>query len=235
MVNSTCISCPDKCQTCNNGICATCIPGYVPNTAGTCVLTCAISCATCVDNQPTVCLSCYGTATVINSACVLNTTCNADSSCTDCGQGLGYVRVSGTCIQCGNISNCIQCSTTNTDSCALCMNGYFIDSSYLCSSCSTGCLQCASADVCAACAIGYTLPDSTTQGQCLQCSSPCATCLGSTTYCLTCVAGFTKKGWKCQNNTYAGFAFTLSDTPENVLGNIDYIVGRLLVILNISS
>ncbi len=55
------------------------------------------------------------------------------------------------------------------------------------------------------------------------------------TYCLTCASGFTKKGWKCQNNSYTGFKFTLADTPENVLANIDNIVTALLTILNVST
>jgi hypothetical protein len=87
-----------------------------------------------------------------------------------------------------------------------------------------------SADVCTGCAIGFTLPENQTQGQCLKCSSPCATCLGVTDYCLSCVDGYTKKGWKCQNNKYVGFVFTLSDTPENILNNVDYIVVLLLSI-----
>lgn len=164
LVNSACVSCPDKCQTCSNGICATCIPGYTPNTAGTCVLSCALSCASCVDNQPTVCLSCYGTATLVNNQCVVNTSCNAASTCTDCGQGLGYVLVGSLCVQCPTISNCLQCSATNTANCSICMAGYYIDSDYLCQSCSTGCMQCSSGDICTACAIGYTLPENSTQG-----------------------------------------------------------------------
>jgi hypothetical protein len=169
LVNSTCVSCPDKCQTCNNGICATCIPGYTPNTAGTCVLTCQLFCATCTDNLPSNCLSCYYGAYLNGTSCQLNVTCNLDNSCTDCGQGLGYVLVGSTCIQCTNMTNCIQCDKTNTDQCTKCVNGYYINSTYKCSSCSTNCTLCSSADICSACTIGYTLAQNQTQGQCLIC------------------------------------------------------------------
>jgi hypothetical protein len=40
--------------------------------------------------------------------------------------------------------------------------------------------------------------------------------------------GFTKKGWKCQNNTHVKFSFTLNDIPVNVLGNIDGLVLQIL-------
>jgi hypothetical protein len=222
LVNSACVSCPEKCQACNNGVCSTCIPGFTPNSAGVCVPTCQISCATCVDNQPASCLSCYAGSTLVNRACQVNLACNSNSSCTDCGQGLGYILVGSNCVQCSNISNCLQCDANNH--CAICLIGYYVDSSSLCSSCSANCLQCLSADVCSACTIGYTLPYGQTQGQCIQCQSPCVTCLGVATYCTSCVSGFTKKGWKCQNNTYVKFTFTLNDVPQNVLTNIDGLV-----------
>lgn len=223
LVNSACVSCPDKCQSCNNGICTICIPGYNPNTAGKCVPKCQVSCATCVDNEPATCLSCYSGATLNGTTCQLSLTCNADSSCTDCGQGLGYVLVGSTCVQCSSISNCLQCDPTNTQQCSVCLNGYYINSSFLCAPCSASCNLCISADICTACVVGYTLADGQSQGQCLQCQSPCATCLGVATYCTSCVSGFTKKGWKCQNNTYVQFRFTLGGTPDNVLSSIDSI------------
>jgi hypothetical protein len=228
LVNSACVSCPDKCQACNNNVCSTCIPGFIPNSAGLCVPSCQISCATCVDNQPSSCLSCYAGAILVGSTCQLTLTCNSDSSCTDCGQGLGYALVASRCVQCSNISSCLQCDSNNVDNCAVCLNGYYVNSSSLCSSCSANCLQCLSADLCFACAIGYTLADGQSQGQCLKCQSPCETCLGIASYCTSCVTGFTKKGWKCQNNTYVKFKFTLNDVPLNVLNNIDALVQQIL-------
>jgi hypothetical protein len=226
LVNSACVSCPDKCLTCNNGICTTCIPGYTPNSAGTCVLMCEISCATCADNQPSTCLSCYYPGVLVGTTCQLNTTCNADSSCTDCGQGLGYVLVGATCQQCNSISNCLQCDSSNA--CAICLNGFYINSTGLCASCSAGCNVCLSSTICSACAIGYTLPYGQTQGQCLQCTSPCASCSGVATSCTSCLSGYTLTGWKCQNNTYVNFKIILLDSPENILGNVDSVTTGIL-------
>jgi hypothetical protein len=42
------------------------------------------------------------------------------------------------------------------------------------------------------------------------------------------MSGFTKKGWKCQNNTHVKFTFTLNDVPLNVLTNIDALVQQIL-------
>lgn len=65
----------------------------------------------------------------------------------------------------------------------------------------------------------------------MPCKSPCATCSGDPTYCLTCISGYIKKFWKCQNNTFIGFSLTLSgagvDTAQ-VLTSIDLIIASLL-------
>lgn len=228
LINSACVSCPSNCQACNNGICTTCIPGFNPNSAGLCVPNCQISCATCADNQPFVCLSCYSGANLVGTTCQLDLSCNNNSTCTDCGQGLGYILVGANCIQCNSISNCLQCDPINSQQCSLCLNGYYINGSNLCSACNSNCTQCVSSDVCTACISGYTLADGQTQGQCLKCQSPCASCLGIPTYCTSCVSGFTKKGWKCQNNTYVQFNMTLNDDPANIMNNIDVIVQQLL-------
>ena len=169
LVNSACVACPDKCQTCSSGVCATCIPGFSPNANGVCVLACQITCATCADNQPSVCQSCYSGAYLNGSTCILNTTCNTDLSCTDCGQGLGYVLVGSQCVQCTGISNCLQCNAGNTQQCAKCLNGYYLDSTYLCQACPSSCITCNSADVCTGCVVGYTLAQNQTEGQCLAC------------------------------------------------------------------
>jgi len=226
--NSACIVCPDKCQSCNNGICTNCVPGYKPNSAGVCIVKCQLSCATCADNQPSTCLSCYKGATLVGTTCQFDLLCNSNSSCTDCGQGLGYVLAGSNCIQCSTISNCLQCNSINTQQCSICRNGFYVNSSSLCSPCMANCLQCISGDLCTACALGYTLPDGQNQGQCLQCQSPCATCLGIPTYCTSCISGYTKKSWKCQSNIYLKFRITLNDIPANILNDIDNIVQHIL-------
>ena len=69
------------------------------------MLLCTLPCVTCVDNQPSRCLTCQLGSYLSGGTCVLNTTCNSDSSCTYCGQGLGYFLVpisntGGYCSQC---------------------------------------------------------------------------------------------------------------------------------------
>jgi hypothetical protein len=49
------------------------------------------------------------------------------------------------------------------------------------------------------------------------------------------VSGFTKKGWKCRNNTYVGFTIVLGDSPANILANIDTIVAAILQKLGLNT
>lgn len=216
-------------MSCANGICALCIPGYQVSTSGACVLGCQLPCATCADNQPSVCTSCYN-GVLTSGKCVLDVSCNANSSCTDCGTGLNYVFLAGQCLSCAEIANCIQCSPVNTLVCDICAQGYFKDGTTGCTACPSTCTSCVSATLCVSCAIGYSLAQDQTQGSCLQCVSPCATCIGSPTYCTSCVSGFTKQGWKCQNNTYVGFTLVLNTLATNVLGNIDTIVDQIVAL-----
>jgi hypothetical protein len=239
LVNSKCIQCPDNCLQCNNGNCQTCIPGYTPNTAGTCVPNCILPCATCVDNKPSVCTSCFSSATLSNGTCVLSLSCNSTGTCTDCGQGLGYFLLGQYCYSCSQIvtiSNCLQCSQANQQVCSICNDGFYLDSTGLCPACPSSCLTCIGSTLCTSCQLGYTLPSDQSQNQCIQCLSPCATCYGTSTYCTTCISGFTKNGWKCQNNTHISFTITLSGaTTSSVVTNIDSIISALLQYLGQSS
>ena len=116
LVDGACVSCPNNCKLCNNDICSTCFPGFQPNDAGVCVLQCFVPCQTCKDNQPSVCLSCYSGAIYSNAtnSCSLDLTCSNSSTCSDCGLGLNYILVSGSCMACPTIENCIQCSSSQT-------------------------------------------------------------------------------------------------------------------------
>jgi hypothetical protein len=49
------------------------------------------------------------------------------------------------------------------------------------------------------------------------------------------VSGYTKNGWKCQNNTYVGFTIVLNSDPASVLNNIDAIVDGLVALTNSNS
>jgi hypothetical protein len=196
-------------------------------------LNCKFPCLSCVDNQPASCLSCFSGSKLSGNTCMPDSSCNATSSCTDCGQVQGYFLLNGQCFPCASIQNCVQCDSQNPSICSICQDGYFINSGS-CSSCPASCSQCISTQLCTTCSLGYTLAFDQAQGTCLQCSSPCATCIQSTSYCTSCVDGFTKKGWKCQNNTYISFQYVLSgnSTAESqVLGQVDSIVSSILILI----
>jgi hypothetical protein len=142
--NGKCVQCPDKCAECGNGLCASCIPGYQPNSFGVCVLTCKLPCATCADNQPLTCLSCYSGSILSGSTCQIDLSCNINSTCTDCGQGLNYILVGSTCMSCSSIDHCIQCSQSNSDLCAICSKGYFTNGTSGCGACPIICNSCVS-------------------------------------------------------------------------------------------
>jgi len=164
-----CISCPEKCKSCSSGKCAICISGYRPNSAGVCVKNCELPCATCVDNRPKVCTGCYSGSVLSGTNCAIDLSCNDHGNCTDCGQGTGYILIGASCLRCGNIQNCVQCSQTNSQLCAICNNGYFINGT-ICSSCPSSCISCISSTTCTGCQLGYTLSSSVTQGQCMKCT-----------------------------------------------------------------
>lgn len=232
LVNGACVSCPEKCTSCFNGICAVCVAGYHPNSAGTCVQDCLMPCATCVDNKPSVCKSCFSKATLVGSTCVQDLSCNSFNNCTSCGQGNGYILVGANCLRCANISNCLQCRPTNNKKCSLCATGFYINDDDTCSSCPSSCVSCMSNSVCTGCAEGFTFAEGFTKGQCLKCLSPCQTCYGTQTYCTTCVSGYTKVGWKCQSNLNVGFSITLNAiSVAIVLNNIDSIVSQILTLI----
>jgi len=89
LLNGKCVSCPVNCLICNDQLaCQNCTAGYYAK-EGRCILSCVMPCATCVDNQPSVCLSCFGTAFLVGSTCQFDSSCNSTSSCTSCGESQG--------------------------------------------------------------------------------------------------------------------------------------------------
>ena len=162
------------------------------------------------------------------STCSLDMACNLDNSCTDCGQGTGYVLVGANCKTCPTLANCKQCSQTNLRACAICNPGYWVNGTS-CTLCPTQCTTCLSNSSCTGCSPGYTLPNEITQGSCVACASPCLTCHGSDNYCTSCITGYTKTNWKCQSNINIGFSFTLNaNSTAVVLNLIDELVTWLL-------
>ena len=161
LVAGQCVQCPDYCYVCNNNKCQTCVPGYNPNSEGVCVVSCRMPCATCVDNQPTVCLSCFGSSTLSSNTCIPDLGCNATSTCTNCPQGLNLYIQGGVCYPCSlitTIPNCIQCSQTNQQNCAICRDGFFLTSNGSCPACPNSCVTCIGNNICTACQTGFTLP-----------------------------------------------------------------------------
>ena len=202
------------------------------------MLKCQLPCVTCVDNQPSICLTCQRGSTLSNGQCVLNTTCNVDNSCTNCGQGFKFFLVpttagAGYCSSCPTINNCVQCNEKNAYSCAVCDNGFYVKADGQCASCNSNCTDCKSSDICSGCKPGWTILEDYTEGMCVACQRPCLTCEGSPKYCTSCVGGATRQRWKCRNNSYVQFSFTItSHTPTEVLASIDEVELGILIWLN---
>ena len=237
--NSQCEACPANCESCGSATsCAYCEDGYsVSSTSSLCVAECQLPCLTCADNNPSYCLSCPVNAEAVNGACVANFTCNSTSTCTDCGYGLNYIfapisTTTAVCAPCPDLPNCIQCDDVDNYVCSICKNGYYLNDNLACSACNSNCTSCWSDTICTGCAPGWTLKKGQTEGRCRACESPCLTCKGKTKYCTSCVAGFTRFGWKCRNNTGTSFTFVLSIAPSVFLGDIDNFVCRILEVLN---
>ena len=155
------------------------------------------------------------------NTCVTNVTnCNTAKDCDYCP--FDYVMQSSssttsrsvTCTACNADSNCQRCLQSNTATCTSCNGGTYLNSQSVCASCSDGCSRCISTSLCFVCSSGYvakqvaklTTSTSTVSAvssspvSCEPCTSPCSTCSGDPTNCLTCVSGYTFKGTKCVSN-----------------------------------
>lgn len=102
-------------------------------------------CATCVDNQPSVCTSCFGSSVLSGGKCNIDKNCNQTSTCEDCGVGLNFFLFESKCYPCSSIANidgCIQCSQANQQLCSLCKGGYYLAIEGTCSKCPDSCMTC---------------------------------------------------------------------------------------------
>ena len=220
LLNGRCEPCPSNCLSCKGTSCIVCASGFIPNLSYACVPECRLPCTSCSETNSSLCTGCQKGSTLVNGQCVLDLACNNDSSCTYCGQGLNYFlnpisATGGTCLQCPSISNCLQCNELLTSSCMICEDGFFVDEFGSCSACPSDCTKCVSNRTCTACLAGWAL--SGYEGQCFQCESPCLTCVDHPWLCLSCISGFTKKGWMCLNDSHLAFNFTLSANSATIL------------------
>ena len=210
--------------------------GYTVNANNVCVKLCELPCVECVDNWPTWCTACQLGSYISGTTCKLNTTCNNDSSCVYCGQGLGYFLVpvsttGGYCSECPQIANCLQCSENNAYYCAVCRNGYYRENNGTCSQCHSNCTSCISNYTCTACSDGWTLSQAVSRGRCLECAQRCQTCYGMPNYCTSCKPGFVKKGWRCRNSTYIYFRFVITISITVAMGDYDNIIIGIYLLL----
>ncbi len=222
MKNSQCVQgCPLNCQTCSSSTaCTQCASGYTlfVQSGSTICAPCTTSCRTCVEGQPSACLSCGAGFYLSGSTCVQCSTncltCTA-AGCVSCIDGY-FLTSAQTCSQ-NCILPCATCSTVTPNKCTSCIAGYsYNDVSNTCNqilTCTGGCSvcplgfslsqgncitctasQCQTCNAtnpaqCFSCLPGFYLNPS--NNSCTACSSSCATCLTGSG-CLTCASGFTK-------------------------------------------
>lgn len=163
--NSICLYCSVSCMTClsaNSSACTSCYSGaYLDQNSQTCSSTCSNGfypdsssgiglCLPCVApclycTSATYCLSCLGTSLfLVNGSCL---------GCLDPCQTCSTLR-----------TNCTSCNTNSSypylysASCnSNCLFGYFPDSSYQCTACTSPCASCtdSSTSGCLSCLSGY--------------------------------------------------------------------------------
>ena len=211
----SCQGCPTGCQTCTSASnCQSCTQGYF--LVGT---ACTILPAFCVSlNSTGVCSKCFG-GYLLNTgtnACDVDISCNAGSTCTACAQG--YTLSGGVCSACSLGSNCVACSSTSATTCVKCTTGFYLDTSSACQSCTANCLACSSGSFCSQAASGFFVSlavDGSYSGVVGQCYSLCATCVDTSTFCLSCVSGYTLQGSACIQNLYLALTLVLGPGVSN--------------------
>ena len=192
-------------STCPNG-------QYFPSGVQICY-ECNVNCVTC-SGTATTCLSCgtsvngltlylYTPTSECLSTCPGNTYGNTSNICDGCD---------ATCATCNGplATNCLTCSSGSHDSTTGTCTGNCGTGRYslnnVCYNCPTHCSACTSDTVCSQCqsvlGVAYYLDGTSclvscpstkyadsASSTCISCTSPCATCQGSSTHCLTCSTG----------------------------------------------
>lgn len=185
--DNECVSCEDsKCTKCETGdlsYCVSCLPPFVNDGNGSCVLVCPNGqfvndldqCEKCKDKH---CNSCSG-----SNNCVL---CEPEYNligdicvkyCPD-----GYTALNGECKACED-SKCKSCNPYDTDVCYYCEEGILFD------------------DKCVEfCPKGYKV----IQNKCVKCDITCSEC--NSTGCIDCKSGFNLENGKCVNDCEQGYS-----------------------------
>ncbi|EAR81858.2 zinc finger lsd1 subclass family protein (macronuclear) [Tetrahymena thermophila SB210] len=163
--NNQCLPCIPPCQTCQNSQknCLSCEIGYNYNPlTNYCDPICDQTCQSCsLPYNKNACLSCFDGNFLLNNQCI---PCQPP------------------CLSCSNLSTCLSCQSSyifnsDTNSCSLICP-------ILCTSCQMSDLKVIQ---CLSCQDGFYV----SQYQCLACQTPCKTCQGKQTNCLSCIENYT--------------------------------------------
>ena len=176
----TCVSYPEKCESCNLGrflfdskCVEICPDGTYPKASDNTCQSCDNSCNTCNGPNPNECMSCIEAKYLTSSK-----TCdNCDSTCKTCE------TTSTKCLSCTTPK---YLSTSGNNCIDSCPTGEFArDADRTCQPCDSSCMKCLGSSLkdCTDCNSGDYLSGS----RCLPCDSTCKTCFeGTSTECLSC-------------------------------------------------
>lgn len=136
--SSSCASCQSPCLSCSSlTVCTSCPANYVLD-SGYCYKFIDYPCSTQVKG---VCTACYLGFNLKSGSCVVDTSCNATSTCKSCDK-YQYLK-NRKCFACTMTTNCDFCDPTAPAKCLSCSAGYYVTASSgrctLCSSRMTGC------------------------------------------------------------------------------------------------
>ena len=161
--SGVCYPCEETCLECTATDCTVPKPNTMLSETGTQVLKCLYPCDTCMNGNPSYCLSCKA----------------------------GYSFSEGQCVQCDPDSKCKSCHPTDAKHCVSCFNYGFltvIQLTQVCRYCDFPCLSClGSSTGCTSCVDNYYLQN----GTCMQrtnCSAMCAVC--GEAGCIVCEPGY---------------------------------------------
>ncbi|EAR82808.2 hypothetical protein TTHERM_01081680 (macronuclear) [Tetrahymena thermophila SB210] len=229
--------CHPSCQTCSRpndqNSCTSCPTGYLV-LGGNCQ-PCQSPCQNCSGN-PNSCTSCIANYSLSGNTCVGSNqdqtqchpsckTCSVQydqNACTSCFDGF-LILGNGNCQPCqppcqncsGNPNNCTQCASGYAVQKGTCLK--ILNDNTQCDSTCQTCTLANNANACASCVSGFVLAS---DNSCQACQSPCQTCSGSTTSCLTCIASYNLQGNQCVPQLLATVSMNSSILKLSLMGLI---------------